>query len=66
MPASAQGGTLRDVLSSTGARRAQWQNRGKHIMLDVVRGVCHLHSNGVEHRSITSKVGGPTLLSEKE
>ena len=53
-----QGGDLRAALSSSGREELRWYQRGKDVLLDVVRAVHFLHLKGVLHRDIKSMVGG--------
>ena len=48
---------MREVLSHDTTGRWQWQQRGREVMLDIVRGVAFLHAHHVVHRDIKSKVG---------
>jgi serine/threonine protein kinase len=49
------GGDLRRALSGEGAAELAWAQRGKEVALDIVRGLCFLHSCKVIHRDMKSK-----------
>ncbi|GAB4822994.1 hypothetical protein N2152v2_010040 [Parachlorella kessleri] len=50
-----EGGDLREALSHDVSGHWQWQQRGREVMLDIVRGVAFLHAHHVVHRDIKSK-----------
>jgi hypothetical protein len=49
-----EGGNLRRALSGDGGAELLWAQRGKEVALDIVRGLCFLHSCKVVHRDMKS------------
>ena len=50
-----EGGDLRAALTSDVEGNLRWFKSGKHIALDVAKGLHFLHSHGVVHRDVKSK-----------